>query len=74
MTPWEASTVAATRSIEWLVRSRRAPARGGANFIIARDGRIAATYVFLDKRWSSDVRFQEQAHTADEYLASGCGR
>jgi hypothetical protein len=60
--------VAATRSIEWLVRSRRAPARGGANFIIARDGRIAATYVFLDKRWSSDVRFQEQAHTADEYF------
>ena len=55
-------------------RPGEAPAHAGTDFIIARDGRIAATYVFLDKRWSSDVRFQELAHTADEYLASGCGR
>ena len=58
--------MAATRSIEWLVRSRRAHAHGGANFIIARDGRIAAIYLFLDKRWSSDVRLPKGSRSPRE--------
>jgi outer membrane receptor for Fe3+-dicitrate len=43
-TPAGASTVAATRLI-----ACQAPAYAGTDFIIARDGRIAALYLFFDK-------------------------
>jgi hypothetical protein len=41
---------AARRIIDWpRGRAREAPAYAGTDFIIARDGRIAAVYLFFDK-------------------------
>jgi hypothetical protein len=39
-----------SRRVKWVEgRPGEAPALGGTDFIIARDGRIAAVYLFFDK-------------------------
>src|ERR1700680_4957475 len=50
--------------VQWVSgRPGEAPAYAGTDFIIARDGRIAAVYLFFDKpaaaiRWRGDERLQ----------------